>query len=186
MKTEQQPEFDAADFWQLQAPTRFPRRANDWRTTISIQSRQGAGDIIQRMTEFLACSGVSLRVTELLTATEWRLLYYLPQLEFWKVCSPDYDPRFVIKDACRKRGWLTDVPEEWTGTVSTGHLCRSLHRRVELFSKEEAQTLAVVVSFSRAVGLEKNEVLTLPWFRPEWIRQFLLYVRIEPYEPRFG
>lgn len=181
MQANQQLDFNAADFWQLQAPVRFPARVKDWHTTISVKppEHQDSYDIIRRMEDFLVRPGVTLHMADLLSSTEWRLLFYLSHLQFNTVSSSSYDPRLVIADACRRNGWLADVPEEWTGAVSTSRLCRSLHRRIRLFTKQEAQTLAVIAAFFRTIGLEKNEVLTLPWFKPEWIRAFLANVKVK-------
>ena len=179
MKINPQLEFDPTVYWQLNAESRFPVRLNDWRRNIVVTPRQNEFTSARQVQHFLREKRHSLCIAELLSGPEWRLLFYHTALRAGLVLTEGFDGRPLIAGACARGGWLTDVPEEWTACVSTARLCSSLGRRVKLFTQPETQMLSAIVAFFRAVGLEKHEVLQLPWFKRESIEKFLTHVEFE-------
>lgn len=179
MKTKPDIAFDASAFWQLQATPRFPLTLEQWQQPIVVNTgRKGSDRLITRMGTFMRGREFARGVTQKLAAPEWRLLYYLSDLDFDRVMVSGFDPREQIADACAPGGWLTDVPEEWTGVTSTEDLCRSLWQKVTAFTQQEAQTAVAIVAFFRAIPLEKNEVFATAWHAPSWIEGFITHVRL--------
>lgn len=181
MKTKPEIAFDASAFWQLQATPRFPLASEQWQQPIVVNTDcKGSDRLITRMGTFLRGREFAHGATHKLTAPEWRLLYYLSDLDFNRVMVSGFDPREQIADACAPGGWLTDVPEEWTGVTSTEDLCRSLWQKITAFTQQEAQTAVAIVAFFRAIPLEKHEVLATSWHAPSWIEGFITHVRLSP------
>lgn len=181
MKTKPEIAFDASAFWQLQATPRFPLASEQWQQPIVVNTgRNGSDRLITRMGTLMRGREFALGVTQKLTAPEWRLLYYLADLDFDRVMASGFDPREQVADACAPDGWLTDVPEEWNGVTSTEDLCRSLWQKFTAFTQQEAQTAVAIVAFFRAISLEKHEVLATAWHDRLWIEGFITHVRLSP------
>lgn len=137
---------------------------------------------IALMRAFMRAREFEPGAVQTITAPEWRLLYYLSELYFDRTIVLGYDPREQTADACSPGGWLTDVPEEWTGASNTEELCRALWSGITRLTREQAQTAVVIVAFFRTIPLEKNEVLTTAWHDPAWTSITLTWSH-EPWAP---
>lgn len=183
---------DLASTWRLTDASRFPITPDAWESVRSVPPAPEVRVSVDRPFDLVANPygrrPVRNTFRELVSVFpesfdeaafalkphEWRTLYYLHLYPIAALGDPRFDAKQAIGDILDRDPSLNDVPREWTGShdPAAGAL---LDIRVTLADSthETAKAVWAILAFARSLGMEKNEVLQVPWWLPWWFKSYL-------------
>jgi hypothetical protein len=178
--------------WELDAPVRFPVTPEDWDRyplipqpphglvvgqqafdlIVNHRARRSPSNTVKRLItafpESFAAASAAFR------GHEWRTLHYLDQYPIASLGSPSFDGRQALLDILDRDESLNDIPQIWTGSPDpTACILLDLRAIVSNLDPDLAKAAWTILSFSRSLGMEKQEVLQLPWWSTWWISCFV-------------
>ena len=181
-----------AALWELDAPVRFPITPEDWdmrpclpptpRSPVVGQEafdllinhrarRPPASTMKKLITSYpdtFAAASVALK------PHEWRTLHYLDQYPMAALGCPSFNGVRTLLEILNRDESLNDVPQMWTGALDpTACVLLDLRAVVSDLGLDVAKATWAILAFSRSLGMEKHEVLQLPWWSTWWISRFL-------------
>lgn len=181
-----------ASLWDLEAPVRFPVTPEDWNRHPLIPRPPRSPVIGQQAFDLLvnhrARRSPSNTIKKLITAFpesfaaasaafkahEWRTLHYLDLYPIAALGSPSFDGRRALLEILDRDESLNDVPQIWTGSPDpTACILLDLRAIVSDLDPDLAKAAWTILSFGRSLGMEKHEVLQLPWWSTWWISCFV-------------
>lgn len=116
---------------------------------------------------------------------QWRLLFYLGQYPLVALADPRFDPREEFRRILNQDPWLNEVPVEWIGTSTpVAEIIAALNIRVSDLNVDQAKAVWAVLSLAKSLGLEKHEVLQVPFWWPWWLDGYFEAMRTDRQESR--
>ncbi len=186
------PSIDPVAFWKLDQKSRYPEDAWGWDDLavlpelprprivgnhsydllVNHRARRPTTSTMRKLTaafpeDFAAAS-------DLFEAVQWRVLYYVDLFPMAALGNPSFDPLQAFQEIYDREPSYIDVPQPWTGSPkpAINVLC-DIRAVVSDAHPDVAKAAYAILGFSRSIGLEKHEVLIVPFWRMWWIDRFL-------------
>ncbi|MFT3829867.1 MAG: hypothetical protein QM691_09215 [Opitutaceae bacterium] len=185
--------LDFASIWGLNGTLRFPTTPEEWGSMQSVPPppKQGVPsdqpfdllanpygrrpvkdtfrDMVYAFSDSFDEASLALR------PHEWRTLYYLDLFPIATLGNPDLDAARVIRDILDRDPSLTDVPREWTGSPdAAAGVLLDIHVTIADMKPDTIKAVWAILSFARSIGMEKHEVLHVPWWSTWWFQSYLV------------
>jgi len=183
---------DLVSIWRLDDASRFPTTPDAWESVRSVPpapevrvsvdrpfdlvaNPYGRRPVRNTFREMVSVFPESFdEAAYALKPHEWRTLYYLDLYPMTALGDPRFDAKRAIEDILDRDPSLNDVPQEWTGSPDSAPSAL-LDIRVTLADTrpDTAKALWAILAFARSIGMQKNEVLHVPWWLPWWFESYL-------------
>lgn len=185
--------IDPISFWRINDVSRFPTTREEWASVESIppapqqrvssnqpfdllanpHGRRPVKDTFRDMVYAFSDSFDEASLT--LKPYEWRTLYYLDLYPLAALGNPSLDAKQTMREILNREPSLTDVPREWTGSPDhTAGVLLDIHVTLADLKPDTIKAIWATLSFARSIGMEKNEVLQVPWWSTWWFRSYLI------------
>jgi hypothetical protein len=187
--------FDPIKFWGLDEKSRFPITPNDWDAFTQFPFRPPAKNVglhdydrlVNRKARrpltgnfaklFAAFRGDFETASQAFAPAQWRLLFYLNQYPLANLTNSSFDAAEALQNICGQENWKMEVPSEWTGSIVPSIvLLQDLPIEIGQLDADVAKAAWTILAFARYLGLEKNEVLQVPFWEIWWIERCLAAV----------
>jgi hypothetical protein len=186
--------FDPEACWKLRERSRFPTSLEEWEWDRFIRLPQLPKPRVVGQNNYdlivnrKARRPVTLAVGRLIAAfpqdfaeasdwfhpIHWRLLYWLDLYPIAALGWPDFNVTQVLRDICDQNPWTADVPREWIGAREpAADILPDVRVRICQMRADTAKAAWAILSLARRMGMEKNEVLQVPWWQCWWIERYL-------------
>ncbi len=182
-------ELDPVAYWRLDEFSNFPTTLNEWNLVSRLPSRPRAKLVGEHSYDIVvnrkARRPVELTVRRLLAEFQedfssasdlfepvhWRFLFYLDLYPMAALGNPSFDARQAFQQIYDQHPSFVDVPSPWTGSSETAEamLC-DIRARISDTTQDVAKAAYVILTFARSLGLEKHDVLQVPWWQIWWIK----------------
>ncbi len=181
---------DPDAYWQLSEKPRFPTTISEWDNVITLPdfpvarplglhafdlalNRKARRPEVRTMAKLVGTFSSDFeRASKFFEPTQWRLLYYLDAFPLAALSNPGFDAERAFQQLYMLEPPFGDVPSEWTGSTEPSvDMLWDLRAYRHEIDADVAKAAWAIVSFARALNLEKNEVLQVPWWETWWIER---------------
>lgn len=184
---------DAVSIWGLHEASRFPVTPEDWEKYHPLPpvppmrlwgdkpfdlfvnpdgrmpTRNTFRDLVLSHMDLFDAASCAFR------SHEWRTLYHLDLYPLAVLGNPSFDAKQAIREILDQDSSLTDVPQEWTGSPDrTSNVLLDIHVTLADLEPDKVKAVWTILSFARSLGLEKNEVLQIPWWSSWWFQSYIV------------
>jgi hypothetical protein len=194
---------DPIKFWGLDEKSRFPITPEDWDAFIQFPVRQrtkniGLHDydlIVNRKARRPATWAIARlfgafrddfnTASHAFDPVQWRLLHYMDQFPLANLANPCFDAAEALQNICSQETWKMEVPSEWTGSIVPSIvLLQDIPIQISQLDADVAKAAWTILAFARNLGLEKNDILQVPFWEIWWIERCLAALSDRDKNPR--
>lgn len=183
--------LDPVSLWRLDEAPRFPLTADEWANCgtlpqwfrpqlvgehsydliVNHRARRPVANTIASLIDiFPADFEVA---SALLNPVQWRTLYYLDQFPVAHLSDPSFAVQRKLLDLCESAVAEDDVPIEWTGATHSTDALLEMLAAISDADNDMLKAVYAILSLARSIGLEKSEVLQLPWHERAWFGGYI-------------
>lgn len=182
--------IDPNQYWGLSEKPRFPITISEWDSFVGLPdlpvnhpcglhaydlviNRKARRPVTRSVQKLLTAFRSDFeRASQFFQPTQWRLLYYIDAFPLATLSNPSFDAKRAFQQLYMLEPPFADVPQEWTGSTELSvDMLWDLRAYCYEIGADVAKAAWAILSFSRALNLEKNEVLQIPWWETWWIER---------------
>lgn len=183
---------DPNESWDLNDAPRFPTTVEEWDRVVQLPTRPPlkivgghAYDLaVNRKARRPVTSTMRRVIRDFRTdfevaaafyqPSQWKLLYYLGDYPLPALADPSFDAVRVFHFIYELKTSVVTVPSEWIGSPeSSADMLWDLQAFRYEIGSDIAKAAWSILAFAQSLGLERTEVLHVPWWQVWWIERCL-------------